>query len=418
MDAVQEACFRQGNGESPVPGGFRNRETWLMTMMRAAPLAAILALGAASSSARAAANDFDGTWQFTLTCSANTITRQPGYTERFTAEVNEGAFRHSRATRPAEGPPQLDRWQGSVQNGRMAVLVESQRGSQRWMTRLEGAAVSPVQFELQGGTFVSEDRQVRSCQLSASLTRPAPQSLAATALTRMAQVAAVVQELTNRLAVAQQDMERLRAEAQQTEDRLQTELDFARFEGNAMRTELDQRAQQAAQAAQQIAALTARATQAEQAAQAAAARAAQAEAAATAARAEAAQVAQARDAAAARAAQAEAAAAAARAEAAQAAQARDAAAARAAQAEAAAAAARAEAAQAAQARDAAAARAAQAEAAAAAARTEAAQAAAQAREAAERAARAEAAAATLRAELEQARRALAEAQAAPPAPRQ
>jgi hypothetical protein len=390
MDAVQEACFRQVHAESPRAGRFRNRETWLMTMMRAAPLAAILALGAAAPSARAAATDFDGTWQFTLTCSANSVTRQPAYTERFTAEVNEGAFRHSRAIRPAEGPPQLDRWQGSVQNGRMAVLVESQRGNQRWVTRLEGAAVSPVQFELQGGTFVAEDRQVRACQLSASLARPAPQSLAATALTRMAQVAAVVQELTNRLAVAQQDMERLRAEAQQTEDRLQTDLDFARFEGNALRTELDQRAQQAAQAAQQIAALTARAMQAEQARDAAAARAAQTEAATTAARAEAAQAAQARDAAAVRATQAEAAATAARAEAAQAAQARDAAAARAAQAEAAATAARAEAAQAA----------------------------AQAREAAERAARAEAMAATLRAELEQARRALAEAQAAPPAPRQ
>ncbi|MDW8400036.1 MAG: hypothetical protein RMK90_15915, partial [Acetobacteraceae bacterium] len=148
--------------------------------------------GSRSPASPAAATDFDGTWQFALTCSANSVTRQPGYTERFTAEVSEGAFRHARTTRPAEGPPQLDRWQGSVQGGRMSVLVESQRGNQRWVTRLEGPAVSPVQFELQGGTFVGEDRQVRSCQLSASLARPAPQSLAATALTRMAQVAAAV----------------------------------------------------------------------------------------------------------------------------------------------------------------------------------------------------------------------------------
>ena len=364
-----------------------------MTMMRAAPLAAVLAMGAfaAPASAQAPNTDFDGTWNFVLTCSVNSVTRQPAFTDRFTAEVNGGAFARSRTLRFNEGPPQVDQLRGNIQNGRMAVLVESQRANQRWTTRLEGAAANPALFEIQGGTFTPDERQVRGCQLSASLARPAPQSLAATALTRIAQVGALLQELTNRLNVTQQDLERVRAEAQQTEDRLQVDLDFARFEGNAMRTELDQRARQAAEAAQQITALTARATQAE--------------AAATAARGEAAAAAQ-------RATQAEAAATTARGQAAAASQ-------RATQAEAAATAARGEAATAAQ-------RATQAEAAANAARGEAArqqqaaqQATAGASQAAERAARAEAAAAALRTELDQARRALAEAQAQTPAtPRQ
>jgi hypothetical protein len=383
-----------------------------MTILRAAPLAAVLALGAHAAPAMAQSTDFDGTWNFVLTCSVNSVTRQAAFTDRFTAEVNQGAFTRSRTVRFGEGPAQVDRLEGSISNARMAVVVESQRGNQRWTTRLDGPAASPIAFELQGGTFLADGRQVRGCQMTASMVRPAPQSIAATALTRIAQVAEAMQALTARATAAEREVERLRAEAQQNEDRLQTELDFARFEGNALRTELDQRARQAVEAAQQIAALTARATQAEAAARTAAASATQAQ--------------QAAQAATTRATQAEAAATAARAEAmrqqqaaqqaaAQASQASD----RAARAEAAAAALRTELEQARR-------RATEAEAAATAARGEATrqqqaaqQAAAQASQASDRAARAEAAAAALRTELEQARRALAEAQAQPPAaPRQ
>lgn len=350
-----------------------------MTILRAAPFAAVLALGAHAAPAMAQSTDFDGTWEFVLTCSVNSVTRQAAFTDRFTAEVNQGAFTRSRTVRFGEGPAQVDRLQGSISNARMAVVVESQRGNQRWTTRVDGPAANPIAFEIQGGTFLADGRQVRGCQMTANMARPAPQSIAATALTRIAQVAAAMQALTTRVTAAEQQVERLRAEAQQNEDRLQTDLDFARFEGNAMRTELDQRARQAAEAAQQITALTARATQAEAAARTAAANATQAQ--------------QAAQAATTRATQAEAAATAARGEAGQAGQ-------RATQAEAAAAAARAEATRQQQAAQ---------------------QAAAQASQASDRAARAEAAAAALRTELEQARRALAEAraQAQPPAaPRQ
>ncbi|MCU0889991.1 MAG: hypothetical protein MUC64_18655 [Rubritepida sp.] len=240
--------------------------------------AGLLGLGLATAAPAGAQTgsptDYDGAWQFVLSCSANSSTRAPAFTERFPVTIERGEFTRIRTVRAAEGPDIVDRWRGAVANGRLTVAVESVRGPQRWATRLEGAATSPTRFELTGGVFLADNRQVRQCTMTGALQRPAAGSLAAAGparaqAERQREAAAAVQ----RLASVETALAAALAATAQAEERgaaLQTELDLARFEGNAMRAEIDRRgaalqaaAQAVAQAQQQITALTARAGQAE-----------------------------------------------------------------------------------------------------------------------------------------------------------
>jgi hypothetical protein len=235
--------------------------------------ALLLGLGAAAS-AQPAATDYDGTWQFVLTCSPNSSTRAPGFTERFAAPIAQGQFSRTRTLRAADGPDLVERWQGSVREGRMEVVVESARGPQRWTTRLAGAAVSPMRFDLTGGVALTDNRQVRSCTMSAALERAAPASLAARGpraeQERQQRDAAAAQQRLAAVETALAAAMMAAARAEERGDALQTELDLARFEGAAMREELARReaalaaaTRAAAEAQQQGAALGQRAAQAE-----------------------------------------------------------------------------------------------------------------------------------------------------------
>lgn len=227
-----------------------------------------------TAAAQPAAGDHDGAWQFVLTCSPNSATRAAGFTERFPATITNGQFSRARTIRMAEGPEIVERWQGVVREGRMEVVVEHARGPQRWITRLAGTAVSPARFDLTGGVNLADNRQVRSCTMSAALQRPAAQSLAARgALAEQEGLGRLAAAAQQRLAAVETALAAAMMAAGRAEERgdaLQTELDLARFEGNAVREEADRRgaalaaaAQMLVQAQQQGAALAARATQAE-----------------------------------------------------------------------------------------------------------------------------------------------------------
>lgn len=258
--------------------------------------AGLLGLGLATTAPAGAQTgsptDYDGAWQFVLSCSPNTTTRAPAFTERFPVTIERGEFTRTRTVRAAEGPELVDRWRGAVANGRLTVAVESARGPQRWTTRLEGAATAPTRFELTGGVFLADNRQVRQCTMTGALQRPAAGSLAAAGPARaQAERQRELAGAAQRLAAVETALAAALAATAQAEERgaaLQTELDLARFEGSAMRAEVDRRgaalqaaAQAVAQAQQQIAALTARAGQAESGLVAARAEATQAVARAT-----------------------------------------------------------------------------------------------------------------------------------------
>jgi hypothetical protein len=220
--------------------------------------AAAMMLGlAGGATAQPAATDHDGAWQFILTCSPNSSTRAPGFTERFAATIANGQFARTRTIRMAEGPEIAERWQGAVREGRMEVMVESARGPQRWTTRLAGTATSPARFDLTGGVTLADNRQVRSCTMSAALERPAPASLAARGpraeQERQQREAAAQQQRLAAVETALAAAMMAAARAEERGDALQTELDLARFEGTAMREEMARREAALAAAARAVA---------------------------------------------------------------------------------------------------------------------------------------------------------------------
>ena len=183
----------------------------------------------------AQAIEYDGNWQFTLSCSAQGT--QTAFTDRFTAPIAQNAFTRSRSTRTDAGLDDSSRFSGRVTANQMAATLERTRGNERWTIRLAGPATSDRRFDLPGGLFVGE-RQLRSCQLVAEALTSAPGSLAATAPVRAAAAQQQLAESSAQLAAATAALAALQASSEARGDVLQTELDLARFEGAAMRNEL------------------------------------------------------------------------------------------------------------------------------------------------------------------------------------
>jgi len=183
----------------------------------------------------AQAIEYDGNWQFTLSCSAQGT--QTAFTDRFTAPIAQNAFTRSRSTRTDAGVDDSSRFSGRIEANQMAATLERTRGNERWAIRLAGPATSDRRFDLAGGLFVGE-RQLRSCQLVAEALTSAPASLAATAPARAAAAQQQLTESSAQLAAAAAALAALQASSEARGDALQTELDLARFEGAAMRNEL------------------------------------------------------------------------------------------------------------------------------------------------------------------------------------
>ena len=204
-----------------------------VTLTRPALRAAALALFAAPllAAAPAAAVEYDGNWQFTMSCTASG--NQAAFTERFTAPVTQNAATRSRSGRTAQGLDESSRFNARIENGQMTATVERSRGNDRWSLRFAGPATSDTRFDLAGGIF-SGDRQLRTCRLVAEAVSSAPGRLAATAPAR-------AEAARQQLALAVAALAALEANAAAEIQALRTDLDLARFESVAMRAELDQR---------------------------------------------------------------------------------------------------------------------------------------------------------------------------------
>jgi hypothetical protein len=196
-----------------------------VTLTRPARLAVGLALFWALP---ATAVEYDGNWQFTMSCAANGA--QTAFSDRFTAPITQNAVTRTRAGRTAQGAEDINRFNARIEAGQMTAVVDRIRGTERWSIRFVGPASSDSRFDLAGGIFLG-DRQVRSCRLIAEAINSAPGSLAATAPAR---AEAARQQLAAALAA-------LEASSAAEALALRTDLDLARFEGAAMRAELDQR---------------------------------------------------------------------------------------------------------------------------------------------------------------------------------
>lgn len=200
-----------------------------VTLTRPARFGTSLAAGLAMLFALpAVAVEYDGNWQFTMSCAANGA--QTAFSERFTAPITQNAASRSRSGRTPQGAEDVSRFNARVEAGQMSVVVDRIRGAERWSLRFAGPATSESRFELPGGMF-SGERQLRSCRLEAEAVTSAPGSLAATAPAR-------AEAARQRLAAAFTALEASSAADMQA---IRTELDLARFEGAAMRALLDQR---------------------------------------------------------------------------------------------------------------------------------------------------------------------------------
>ena len=199
-----------------------------VTLTRPMLLAAGLSLFFAQP---ATAVEYDGNWQFTLSCAANGA--QAAFSERFTAPITQNAATRTRTSRNAQGSDDTSRFTARIEGGQMTASMDRSRGAERWSLRFAGPATSETRFELAGGMFAGE-RQLRSCRLVAEAVSSAPGSLAATAPAR---AEATRQQLATALAALATLEANSAAEAQA----LRTDLDLARFEATAMRAELDQR---------------------------------------------------------------------------------------------------------------------------------------------------------------------------------
>ena len=186
-------------------------------------------------------SEYDGTWQFALSCAANGA--QPAFTERFVAPVARNVVTRNRSGRTPSGLEDSSRFSGRIDGTQMTASLERTRGAERWSIRFAGPAISDRRFDMAGGIFAGE-RQLRSCQLVAEALTPAPASLAATAPARAEATRA-------QLATTRAELAALQSNATNEADTLRTALDLARFEGASMRTELTERA--AAAAAQRTA---------------------------------------------------------------------------------------------------------------------------------------------------------------------
>jgi hypothetical protein len=188
--------------------------------------------------------EYDGTWQFALSCAANGA--QPAFTDRFIAPIAQNAVSRVRAGRTPSGLEDVSRFTGRIEGAQMTATLDRTRGAERWSIRFAGPAITDRRFDMAGGIFVG-DRQVRSCQLVAESVTPAPTSLAATAPAR-------AETTRQQLAAAQAELSAAQANALSEADALRTALDLARFEGAAMRAELDQRTAAGAQLTARLAA--------------------------------------------------------------------------------------------------------------------------------------------------------------------
>ncbi|MEI6161188.1 MAG: hypothetical protein WCP77_15240, partial [Roseococcus sp.] len=191
----------------------------------------------------AQALEYDGNWQFSLSCAANGA--QPAFTDRFTAPIIQNSVTRTRSARTAQGLEDISRFTGRVEGTQMTAVMERSRGAERWAIRFAGPATSDRRFDLAGGIFLG-DRQLRSCQMVAEALSSAPGSLAATAPTRAAASQTQLAETRTQLAAAQAALVAAQESAEARADALQTELDLARFEGAAMRNELTLRMAEAA----------------------------------------------------------------------------------------------------------------------------------------------------------------------------
>jgi hypothetical protein len=231
----------------------------------------LLALAAAP----AVAQDYDGRWNLTLTCSQSSATNAPPFTDRFEAVVSNNAFTRSRTIRLGQGGDETRNWRVATEGNRMTLTVEASRGNDRWQVRTAGDAASPTRFNLTGGLFTSDGRQTRNCTTVAELAQAAPTALAAPQR-QEADRRRQIEALEARAATAERERDAAREAMSSLEQDLRSDIENGRFELNVLRRELDEAragAQRDAQAAQQrLAAETARATQAEAAAQAAAQR--------------------------------------------------------------------------------------------------------------------------------------------------
>jgi len=199
----------------------------------ARPLALSMALAGALFllATPAQAVEYDGNWQFSMSCAANGA--QAAFTDRFTAPIAQNAVTRTRSARTAQGAEDISRFTGRVEAGRMTAVLDRNRGGERWSIRFAGPATSDTRFEMTGGIF-SGERQLRSCQMVAEALSSAPGSLAATAPARF-------REARERLAAAVLALAAMEARSEAEAAALRTDLDLARFEGAAMRAELDQR---------------------------------------------------------------------------------------------------------------------------------------------------------------------------------
>ncbi len=199
-----------------------------VTLTRPMLLAAGLSLFFAQP---ATAVEYDGNWQFTLSCAANGA--QAAFSERFTAPITQNAATRTRSSRNAQGGDDISRFTARIEGGQMTASMDRSRGAERWSLRFAGPATSETRFELAGGMFAG-DRQLRSCRLVAEAVSSAPGSLAATAPAR---AEATRQQLATALAA----LTALEASGAAEVQALQTDLDLARFEASTMRAELDRR---------------------------------------------------------------------------------------------------------------------------------------------------------------------------------
>jgi hypothetical protein len=204
-----------------------------VTLTRPALRAAALSLFAAPwlLAQPAAAVEYDGNWQFTMSCVASG--NQSAFTERFTAPITQNTATRTRSGRNAQGTEDSSRFTARIEGNQMTATVERSRGPERWSLRFAGPATSDSRFDLAGGIFTG-DRQLRSCRLIAEALTSAPGSLVATAPAR-------AEAARQQLAAAVTALAALEANAAAEIQALRTDLDLARFESVAMRAELDQR---------------------------------------------------------------------------------------------------------------------------------------------------------------------------------
>ena len=179
----------------------------------------------------AMAIEYDGTWQFTLSCPANGA--QAAFSDRFTAPIAQNVVTRTRSGRTVQGADDTSRFTGRVEAGKMTAVMERNRGGERWSLRFDGPAASDSRFDLAGGLFVG-DRQLRGCGLLVEAVGAAPGSLAATAPVR-------AEATRTQLAAALAALAALEANSASEAQSLRTDLDLARFEAAAMRPELEQR---------------------------------------------------------------------------------------------------------------------------------------------------------------------------------